>query len=176
MLLVSSWVRACSIELTLFTIVVSNYRLVSTDDRIPFFYGKTTFCYIHTISFLIQKQYIFDFYILDIVTIAKINLRVQVFLWHSYLTAKHVWLFCVSWGTIDFFVIGVVIYILNSFHSGFPFSVSAAILIIFRIFGNSCFGEARCYLFWALIFIKVLSIFPQALCMLDKQSATALGS
>lgn len=104
MFLASSWVRACSIELTLFTIVVSNYRLVSTDDRIPFFYGKTTFCYIHTISFLIQKQYIFDFYILDIVTIAKINLRLWVFLWHSNLTAEHVWLFCVSWGTIDCFL------------------------------------------------------------------------
>lgn len=104
MFLASSWVRACSIDLTLFTVVVSNYRLVSTDDRIPFFYGKTTFCYIHTISFLIQKQYIFDFYILDIVTIAKINLRLQVFLWHSNLTAEHVWLFCVSWGTIDCFL------------------------------------------------------------------------
>lgn len=103
MFLASSWVRAYSIELTLFTIVASNYTLVSTDDRIPFFYGKATFCYIHTISFLIQKQYVSDFYILDIVTVAKINLRVQVFLWHGDLPAEHVWLFCVSWGTIDCF-------------------------------------------------------------------------
>lgn len=154
MFLASSWVRSCSIELTLFTIVVSSYRLVSTDDRIPFFYGKTTFCYIHTISFLIQKQYIFYFCNLDIVTIAKINLRVQVFLWHSNLTAEYVWLFCVSWGTIYFFVIGVLIYILNNFRSGFPFLYLQQYLLSSEFLAIVVFGERDAISFGLLFLLK----------------------
>lgn len=71
------------------------------------------------------------------------------------------------------FVIGVIVYILSNAHAG-PFSLSAAMFVIFRIVAIVVFSGVRCCLIWAFIFIKVLCILPRALCMLDKQSATEI--